>query len=221
MGVDEEHPVAFVLPNLPETHFAIWGGEAAGVVLAINPMFEAGQIAELLRTARVRVLVTLGPVPGMELWEKLAPHLATLPDLKVAALVDPVVYSGRTGAAPSTPASALVPGIEIADFRLAMQAQPAGRLIAPRIISENSKSSYFCTGGTTGAPKIAVRTHGNEVTTLGQEPCAQRPAIRGRFSADCPCFRQCATRHRACTLDGWQSCAACDASGISRQACDR
>ena len=99
----------------------------------------------------------------MELWEKLVPHLATLPDLKVAALVDPLVYSGRTGAAPSPPASALVPGIEIADFRLAMQAQPAGRLIAPRIISENSKSSYFCTGGTTGAPKIAVRTHGNEV----------------------------------------------------------
>jgi acyl-CoA synthetase (AMP-forming)/AMP-acid ligase II len=24
-------------------------------------------------------------------------------------------------------------------------------------------SSYFCTGGTTGAPKIAVRTHGNEI----------------------------------------------------------
>lgn len=162
-GVDEEHPAAFVLPNLPETHFAIWGGETAGVVLAINPMFEAAQIAELLRTARVRVLVTLGPGSGMELWEKLVPHLATLPDLKVAALVDPLVYSGRTGAAPSPPASALVPGIEIADFRLAMQAQPAGRLIAPRIISENSKSSYFCTGGTTGAPKIAVRTHGNEV----------------------------------------------------------
>ena len=36
-GVDAEHPVAFVLPNLPETHFTIWGGEAAGVVFAINP----------------------------------------------------------------------------------------------------------------------------------------------------------------------------------------
>src|SRR5271165_4129828 len=101
-------------------NFAIWGGETAGVVLAINPMFEAAQIAELLRTARVRVLVTLGPGPGMELWEKLVPHLATLPDLKVAALV----YSGQTGATPPTPACA--PGIEIADFRLAMKAQPAG-----------------------------------------------------------------------------------------------
>ncbi|HTO63481.1 MAG TPA: hypothetical protein VMM15_19735 [Bradyrhizobium sp.] len=36
-GVNAEHPVAYVLPNLPETHFTIWGGEAAGVVLAVNP----------------------------------------------------------------------------------------------------------------------------------------------------------------------------------------
>ncbi|MGZ9032746.1 MAG: AMP-binding protein, partial [Burkholderiaceae bacterium] len=27
-GASADHPVAFVLPNLPETHFTIWGGEA-------------------------------------------------------------------------------------------------------------------------------------------------------------------------------------------------
>jgi YD repeat-containing protein len=52
---------------------------------------------------------------------------------------------------------------EIVDFRAAMQGQPADRLVAPRTITEHSVSSYFCTGGTTGAPKIAVRTHGNEI----------------------------------------------------------
>ncbi|MET0531942.1 MAG: AMP-binding protein [Microvirga sp.] len=26
-GVDAEHPVALVLPNLPETHFTIWGAK--------------------------------------------------------------------------------------------------------------------------------------------------------------------------------------------------
>ena len=40
LGVSADHPVAFVLPNLPETHFTIWGGEAAGVVFAINPLLE-------------------------------------------------------------------------------------------------------------------------------------------------------------------------------------
>ena len=34
----------------------------------------------------------------------------------------------------------------------------SGRVIAP-----DDLSSFFCTGGTTGAPKIAMRTHANEV----------------------------------------------------------
>ena len=28
--------IAFVMPNLPETHWVIWGGEAAGIVFAIK-----------------------------------------------------------------------------------------------------------------------------------------------------------------------------------------
>ena|SRR5271166_5599859 len=48
-GVASDRPVAVVLPNLPETHFVIWGGEAAGAVLAITPMLEAKQNADLLR----------------------------------------------------------------------------------------------------------------------------------------------------------------------------
>jgi fatty-acyl-CoA synthase len=67
-----------VLPNLPETHFTIWGGEAAGVVLAVNPLLEPDLIVEILRAAKVRVLVTLAPFPGAELWSKLAPRLSAL-----------------------------------------------------------------------------------------------------------------------------------------------
>ena len=163
-GVSADHPVAFVLPNLPETHFTIWGGEAAGVAFAINHLLEPSLIAELLRAARVRVLVTLAPAPGLDLWTKLAPHVQTLPDLRVVAWVDLSPYAGdaadpsRDGK-PRPPASAL----EIVDFRRALQEQPSDRLVAPRGISQASTSSYVCTGGTTGLPKIAVRTHGNEV----------------------------------------------------------
>ena len=77
-GVSADHPVAYVLPNLPETHFTIWGGEAAGVVLAVNPLLAPDLIVEILRAAKVRVLVTLAPFPGAELWSKLAPHLSAL-----------------------------------------------------------------------------------------------------------------------------------------------
>ena len=80
LGVATDRPAAFVLPNLPETHFTIWGGEAAGAALAINPMLEPRQIADLLRSARASVLVTLAPALNPKAWPVLAAELATLPD---------------------------------------------------------------------------------------------------------------------------------------------
>ena len=32
LGVGRDDVVAFVLPNLPQTHLAIWGGQAAGIL---------------------------------------------------------------------------------------------------------------------------------------------------------------------------------------------
>ena len=185
-GVDAEHPVAFVLPNLPETHFTIWGGEAAGVVFAINPLLEARHIAELLRAARVRVLVTLAPAPGIDLWAKLAPHLAALEDLQVVLRVDLSAYIEAKRSNPAGISPARRDLFKIVDFHQAMQEQPSDRLVAARALSQSSISSYVCTGGTTGLPKIAVRTHGNEVFdawAAGQVIGAAAPSAPS--SADC------------------------------------
>ncbi|MBV8240518.1 MAG: acyl-CoA synthetase [Hyphomicrobiales bacterium] len=162
-GVTSEHPVAFVLPNLPETHFLIWGGETAGAVLAINPHLEPVQIAALMKAARARTLVTLAPAPGVDLWMRLAPALEGLPDLKVVALADASIYA--PGARPSEtplPPSRLA-AVDVVGFAEAMKAQPGDRLVFPAPASSDSVCSYFCTGGTTGLPKIAVRTHANEI----------------------------------------------------------
>src|SRR5271165_221655 len=162
LGVTPERPVAFVLPNLPETHFVIWGGEAAGAVLAINPFFEPAQIANLVKTARARILVTLAPNPAADLWTKLAPSLDALPDLKTVGLVDAMFYAGAKAGPRDVPTLPLA-GVDVIDFRDCLRAQPADRLLAPQARSSDAVCSYFCTGGTTGAPKIAVRTHENEV----------------------------------------------------------
>ena len=53
--------------------------------------------------------------------------------------------------------------LKVVNFRDAMREQPSDRLVPGREINADDISSYFCTGGTTGAPKIAVRTHRNEV----------------------------------------------------------
>jgi fatty-acyl-CoA synthase len=166
LGVATDRPVAFVLPNLPETHFTIWGGEAAGAALAINPMLEPRQVAELMRAARASVLVTLAPAWNAKAWPALAAELASLPDLRAIAFVDMADYVAgetREDARGSIQAAAADASLEILNLHEAMRQQPSDRLVTGREIRGDEVSSYVCTGGTTGAPKIAVRTHRNEV----------------------------------------------------------
>src|SRR5215467_11331822 len=51
IGVRKDSVIAFVLPNPPETHFVIWGGQAAGIVAAFNPLLEGAALADLLNAA--------------------------------------------------------------------------------------------------------------------------------------------------------------------------
>jgi fatty-acyl-CoA synthase len=174
LGVATDRPAAFVLPNLPETHFTLWGGEAAGAALAINPMLEPKQIADLLRSARASVLVTLAPALNPKAWSDLAPELASLPDLRTIALVDMADYLDRekqAAARASIQKAAAGSRLKVLNFRDAMREQPSDRLIAGREVRAHDISSYVCTGGTTGAPKIACARIGTRCST---------PGLRGR-----------------------------------------
>ncbi|MCM3468318.1 hypothetical protein M3643_12635, partial [Staphylococcus lugdunensis] len=88
LGIDRHAVVAYVLPKLPETHFVIWGGEAAGIVCAINPLLEGPAIASLLKAANAKVLVTLAPFPGTDIWSKIQPVLSEVPSLQSLVLID-------------------------------------------------------------------------------------------------------------------------------------
>ena len=48
LGVGPRDVVSYVLPNLLETHYTIWGGEAAGIVNAVNPLLDPDHIAHIL-----------------------------------------------------------------------------------------------------------------------------------------------------------------------------
>ncbi|OXI18649.1 acyl-CoA synthetase [Burkholderia sp. AU15512] len=178
LGVQRDTVIAYILPNLPETHFVIWGGEAAGVVCAINPLLESAAIADLLNAARVEVLVTLAPFPGTDLWSKVQPVLDRVDTLRHLVLVNLadrvrapkrfVAYllqrrecarlygsGGVRGAVPER--------IGIHDFGRSVARESGAALDSGRHFHPEDHSSYFCTGGTTGLPKIAMRRHGNEV----------------------------------------------------------
>ncbi len=164
LGVDNDNPVAFALLNLPETHFTIWGGEAAGIVLAINPMLDAVQIADLLVTAKVRVLVTMEPEEKSGALEQAFRRI--FPSVRfenrgLRGALRPIGAGRKIRRASGSRPGALRhqacrPSGEMA-------AQPWEGLQPPRDILPDNASSLFCTGGTTGAPKIAVRSHRNEV----------------------------------------------------------
>ncbi|MBN3733302.1 acyl-CoA synthetase [Burkholderia sp. Tr-20390] len=178
LGVSSNSVIAYVLPNLPETHFVIWGGQAAGIVCAINPLLEGDAIGKLLVAAGASVLVTLAPFPGADLWQKVANILHQAESLRHLVLVNP---ADRVRGTAHSAARALhhdacaklygdgglrsaVPAhIRIHDFGTAIARESGTALENTRRIQPGDMSSYFCTGGTTGLPKIAMRRHGNEV----------------------------------------------------------
>src|SRR3989442_5961085 len=71
-----------MLPLLPQSYMVLFGAEAAGIVNPVNPMLEVGQIAEILKAAGTKVLVTLGPMPGTEIWDKSQQVRRLVPSLE-------------------------------------------------------------------------------------------------------------------------------------------
>lgn len=162
LGLRPGKAVSFLLPNLPQTHFTIWGGEAAGIVNAINPLLEPEHIAELIEASDSELLVTLAPFPGTDLWAKVEGLRARLPQLKAIICVDMAkLLPEPQRSAVQAQRGALPDGV--LDFDELIAACPADHLESGRVIAADDIASYFHTGGTTGTPKLAPHSHGNEV----------------------------------------------------------
>lgn len=143
LGVRDGAAVSILLPNLPETHFLLWGGSLAGVANPVNPLLAPEQIAAIMAAAGSRVLVTGGPVKAYDVHAKAQAVRALYPALEKLIVID-----GKG---------------EGFDYASAIARQPGNRLVSGRIIHEDDPSVYFHTGGTTGTPKLAQQTHWNQV----------------------------------------------------------
>ena len=147
LGIGPQDVVSYLLPNIPQTHYVLWGAEAAGIVNPINPLLEPGTIRDICRAARTRVLVALGSTAGTNIWEKAASIRREIPTLEAVVRV----------MGPSEEKEGII-GLE-----QSMEAYPADELSFRRTIQPDDVSSLYHTGGTTGTPKLARRTHFNEV----------------------------------------------------------
>jgi len=146
LGVGPKDVSTYLLPDLPHTHYVLWGGEAAVIVNPINPMLKPSTIREICLAAGTKVLVALGEFEGFDIWEKACAIRKDLPDLKaVIRVMGP--GDEKEG----------VYGYDEIVWRYQGEKLDSGRVIGP-----DEVASMYHTGGTTGTPKLAPHTHFNE-----------------------------------------------------------
>jgi len=105
--------VAFMLPTLIETHAVLWAAETVGSAVPINFLLQPDHIRGLLEASEAKVLVTLGPHPQLDIWEKSLELQRLMPELTLVRVAPP-------GTAP-------VEGV--IDYFDAIGDQPADRLV--------------------------------------------------------------------------------------------
>src|SRR5581483_7143949 len=87
LGASGSDVISLLLPLLPDAFVALFGAEAAGIANPVNPLLEPHQIAEILEAANTKILVTLGPMPGTDIWRKVEQIRPSLKHLKAIVQV--------------------------------------------------------------------------------------------------------------------------------------
>ena len=142
----EEPRVALLLPAIPQMYFALWGAETAGVACPINYLLTTDHIAELIDASDANLLVALGPHPELDIWSRVAGLRERCPRLKRVLAV------GNAHRAEGAD-----------DFDDVLASQRGDALAFDRTIRADTLAALFHTGGTTGAPKLAQHSHGNQL----------------------------------------------------------
>lgn len=158
LGVAARTPVAILLPNVLETHWALWGAQACGIAAPLNPMLDAAYLGRVCDETGAAVLIAPAESLQPEVWRKAA-HVAN-----AHAGFHTLMVVGAKDAADIARMRAQLDrsGLALVDFQAALDAAPGERLTFARDIAPQDPCAYFLTGGTTASPKVAVHTHGNE-----------------------------------------------------------
>ena len=147
LGVRDTDVVTYILPNIPQTHYVLWGGETVGIANPINPLLEPHVIRDIGNAANTKVLVALGEFPGSDIWDKVEKIMDEIPSLKyIVRVMGPTDKSKN-----------------IIGFEEVIENYNGDGLDFKRDIKPDDIASIYHTGGTTGRPKLAKRTHWNEI----------------------------------------------------------
>jgi fatty-acyl-CoA synthase len=155
LGVERDDAVAVISVNCAELLPLLLAAEATGIFAPINPALAAEHATELVRLAGARVIVASGPELDPVVWEH-ARTVARETGARALLALGPTAPEGEPPALEplgSTAVAYLAERMDGADASALPGPPPAAGDVA----------SYLHTGGTTGTPKLAARTHANEV----------------------------------------------------------
>jgi fatty-acyl-CoA synthase len=155
LGIRRGDAVALMAPNCAELITATLAAELAGIAAPLGSGLSRQHLAELLRRSGAHVLVTAGPDLAPETWTT-AQELARHGRLDALLVLRPTAAAGPPAPLPA------IDGVRVGylDQLAAGKDRSAFRGDPPR---SSDLAALFHTGGTTGAPKLAAHTHGNEV----------------------------------------------------------
>jgi fatty-acyl-CoA synthase len=155
LGVGRGEAVAVASVNCAELLALLLAAEAVGVYAPINPGLSIEHAGDLVRAAGAQVIVAAGPELAPEIWAQ-ARAIARHTGARALLALRP------TGAVDPPPALEPVDGVTVAYLQERTAAADGAELpVAPPAATDIA--SYLHTGGTTGTPKLAARTHANEV----------------------------------------------------------
>ena len=155
LGVRRHDAVTLISPNCDELITATLAAQLAGIAAPINGALSRDHIAELVRRAGSRILITAAPELDATTW-------ATAQHLIDTGVVDKVLLLRPTGEHATATPTPDADGTTVVYFgELAEKYDGTAFLGQPPAAQDIA--ALFHTGGTTGKPKPAAHTHANEV----------------------------------------------------------
>lgn len=162
--------VAYMLPSSIEAHYVLWGAEAAGYAVPLNPFLQPAEIIALIESADCRVFV-VPKTADAAIAERIEAVRQAAPGIRIVALgrgpVQPFVIDYEQ---------------EVKRYSGAM----ATSFDAARSASETV--AYFHTGGTTGMPKLVGHTSRNQLAAAAGAAAMLRLGQGERLTNGMPLF---------------------------------
>jgi fatty-acyl-CoA synthase len=146
LGVTENDAVAILAPHTLSTQVALWAAEAAGRACPINPMLSPDHVVSLVKASGAKLAVVLGENDDVPIWSRLVPAL------RKAAALPTILDCDSDRASPDSDGA----------FEELLCKEEAQSLHFNIGGDSHSIAAFFHTGGTTGAPKLAVHTRRNQ-----------------------------------------------------------